>query len=393
MCGAKASVVTSFFLILLAFCQASLGATTAEEHHKAILEALTNSSASYDQGQYQQAHDTALNAWLEHFEPIEAALEARDPKLRAAIEDTLEEFRDLASTPDNAGALAERSKKIATLLAQTTTGSTNNSNSWSPLASASSAFVILLREGFEAILIVGALLAFLRKTEQTAATRHIHFGWLAALGLGALTWLSAGTLFSWSGANREATEGLTALIAAAMLLYVGFWLHRNSHADRWRSYLKAKLSNALEQRSIWPLVAVSFLAVYREVFETILFYEALWLQTANEAKIYFIFGVLAAVLSLVVLAWLVLRLSVRLPLGIFFKANAALVFIIAVVFVGKGISALEEAGMIAESPVNFPSVPLLGIHGDMQSLLAQTALVVVAAAFAIYVHYNQKPRD
>jgi len=390
MRGAKVSVITSFFLTLLTLCQLSFGASDAEKHHKAMLDALSNSSASYAQGYYQQAHDIALNAWLEHFEPIESSIEARDPALRAAIEDTLEEFRDLANSPGNASALAEHSKKLETLLAQTT--DTPSSNSWSPLASASSAFVILLREGFEAILIVGALLAFLRKTEQPTAMRHIHFGWMAALGLGALTWFSAGTLFSWSGANRETAEGLTALIAAAMLLYVGFWLHRNSHAERWRNYLKTKLSNALEQRSIWPLVTVSFLAVYREVFETILFYEALWLQTANEAKVYFVLGVVAAVVSLVVLAWLVLRLSVRLPLGMFFKANAALVFVIAVVFVGKGITALEEAGMIAESPVNFPSVPLLGIHGDLQSLLAQTALVAVAAAFALYTHHNAKTR-
>ena len=92
---------------------------------------------------------------------------------------------------------------------------------------------------------------------------------------GGVTWLAASYLITLSGADREITEGVTALLAAAMLLYVGFWMHRHAHAARWKAFIETRVASALSGRTMWALGSISFLAVYREAFETVLFYQAL----------------------------------------------------------------------------------------------------------------------
>ena len=115
-----------------------------------------------------------------------------------------------------------------------------------------------------------------RKTGRRDALPYVHAGWIAALVLGAITWALATFFVEISGANRELTEGLTALVAAAMLLYVGWWLHGKSYAQAWARFIKEQVGQALAKRTLWAMAAVSFFAVYREMFEIVLFYQALW---------------------------------------------------------------------------------------------------------------------
>jgi high-affinity iron transporter len=211
----------------------------------------------------------------------------------------------------------------------------------------------------------------------------VHGGWLAALALGGLTWVAASWLVTISGATREVTEGATALAAAAMLLYVGFWLHDKSHARRWQAYVGARLQGALGRRATWGLAAVSFLAVYREVFETVLFYQALWRQTAPGGEQALLGGLVSAAVVLAVLSWLIVRGSLRLPLGVFFGATSIALAALAIVLAGKGIAALQEAAVLAPHPIAGPRVPVLGLYPDLLGLLVQAALVLlVVAGFA-----------
>ena len=123
---------------------------------------------------------------------------------------------------------------------------------------------LLLREGLEAILLLAAIIAFVSKTGRRDALPWVHAGWIAAFVLGGLTWVVATWFIGISGANREMTEGITALVAAVMLLYVGYWLHGHSQAKAWSRFLKEKVDSALERKTLWALASVSFLAVYRE---------------------------------------------------------------------------------------------------------------------------------
>ncbi|MGE0808774.1 MAG: FTR1 family protein, partial [Burkholderiaceae bacterium] len=253
--------------------------------------------------------------------------------------------------------------------------------SLSPAAAFVSALLILLREGLEAILVLAAIIAFVRRTGRRDAIRYIHAGWIAAVALGALTWAAARWLLSISGANREVTEGVTALLAAAMLLYVGYWLHSKSHAQAWQSFIRDQVDAALGRKTLWAMAGISFLAVYRELFEVVLFYEALWAQVdAGSGQMAVLAGMAAAAVLLAVIGWAILRYSVRLPIGPFFSATAILLALLAVVFVGNGVAALQEAGVLSVTPARFVSIPLLGVHPTWQGLGGQLAALLLVAA-------------
>jgi high-affinity iron transporter len=253
----------------------------------------------------------------------------------------------------------------------------------SPTTAAVSAFLILLREGLEALLVVAAIIALLVKADRREALPWIHLGWAGALALGFVTWLAASTVITLSGAARELTEGITALLAAGILLYVGFWLHDKSHARAWQAYLDRHLRGALASGTLWALAGVSFLAVYREAFETVLFYQALWQQAGEGAHGSIFVGFGAAAVVLAIAAWLILRFGVRVPIGPFFTACSALMALLAVTFTGHGVKALQEAGVVPASPLGSTSVDALGIYPTSETLIAQAIMVVlICGAYA-----------
>ena len=172
----------------------------------------------------------------------------------------------------------------------------------SPATAFFSSLLILLREGLEAILVLAAIIAFVRKTGRREAMPWIHAGWIGAVALGVVTWFVAERVITISGANRELTEGITALIAAGMLLYVGYWLHSKSYAQAWQHFIRDQVSAALGKGTVWALAGVSFLAVYREAFEIVLFYQALWVQAGESGRHAVLGGVAAAAVLLALLA-------------------------------------------------------------------------------------------
>lgn len=202
-----------------------------------------------------------------------------------------------------------------------------------------------------------------------------------ALAGGAVTWGVATYLVDLSGASREMTEGFSAIFAAVVLLGVGIWMHQKSMAGRWQAYVRDKLSSALNRRSAMMLFLLSFITVYREVFETVLFYAALW--TGGNGG-YMLLGMGAAILILAVVAFVLLRTSARLPIGKFFAASSALVAILAFVMVGKGVAALQKVGVFEISPIPFPQIELLGIFPTMQTVVAQMLIVMIVIASVIY---------
>jgi high-affinity iron transporter len=351
---------------------------------------LRDSLAAYRQGQVQAAQDLAVSAYLDGFELIEASLDTVDRRLRMTVEAEMLGYRTLLTRHADVATVTTAADRIQALLsdAQQKLAVTRLPTS----ATFLSAFVILLREGLEAILILAAIFALLIKGERRDALPYVHAGWIAALALGGLTWLVASYVVTISGSTREMTEGVTALTAAAVLLYVGFWMHGKAYAERWRTFLHAQLQEALSARTMWALALVSFLAVYREVFETVLFYQALWVQVAP-AYIPVLGGFVSAGVALVILGWLIFRGSIRLPFGLFFGATSLLLAALAVVFVGRGIAALQEAGTLPVNPVNLPSIPALGLYPTVQGLVLQVLVaVMIASMFAYTRHKAQDTR-
>ena len=188
------------------------------------------------------------------------------------------------------------------------------------------------------------------------------------------TWWVATSLISVSGASRELTEGFGSLLAAAVLLFVGIWMHGKAQAGQWQRYIREKLHNALASDSRWFLFSLAFIAVYREVFETILFFTAM---AAEGAVANLIAGAIAGFAALAAIAVAMLRFSRRLPIGKFFTYSSALVAVLAIVLAGKGVAALQEAGLIAIHPLaGFPRISVLGIFPTLQGILAQVATLL-----------------
>ena len=250
------------------------------------------------------------------------------------------------------------------------------------------ALTILLREGLEALLVVIAMIAFLRKAERTEALPFVHGGWVGALLAGAATWAVATYAIGISGASRELTEGFGSLLAAVILLSVGIWMHGKSQAEEWRRYIREKMQGALSKGSAWFLFGLAFIVVYREVFETILFYAAL---STPENGTTVIAGAAVGILLLAAIAWAMLRYSRTLPIGEFFKYSAILIAVLTVVLAGKGIGALQEAGVIPITPLaGVPRVTVLGLFPTVESIAAQ-ALALAALLIGFRSAQRQQP--
>lgn len=331
---------------------------------------------AYNSNQHKKAYQYAVEAYLEGFEISEQNINALDKELRLEIENLMTSLRNKIRKGESPAIIEADIALIQSKLkkANELLSSTNLSGG----AAFASAFFILLREGLEAILIVAALAAFLVKTNRKDGLAYIHIGWVSAIFLGVLTWWASVSLVNISGASREITEGVAAIVATIVLLYVGFWMHDKTSAAKWKKFIDDRMHKALTSGTLWTLAGLSFIAVYREAFETILFYQALWAQTNEAGKIMGLSGFVSAVLLVAVLAWLIMRYSVRLPLRQFFAITGGLMFVLAVIFAGKGISALQEAGIIISTPVNFIRIDLLGIYPNLQGLLVQSGLIIIA---------------
>ncbi|HEY4367065.1 MAG TPA: cytochrome c/FTR1 family iron permease [Steroidobacteraceae bacterium] len=334
---------------------------------------LHESVQAYLSGDPKAAGRLALSAYLDGFEPIEPQLTARDPQLLAKVETAMGTYRGLINRMAPPEELQEHAKTIEKLFNASAAALEHKSGDAS--AAFLGSYTILVREGLEALLIVVAIIAFLGKAERRDVLPYVHAGWIGALLAGLGTWAAATTLITISGANRELTEGYSSLFAALVLLSVGLWMHQKSVAGRWQRYVNERLSQTLNGRSAWLLGGLAFVAVYREVFETILFYVALWSE-GNGAAILGGFG--AGAVTLAIIAAVLLRSSARLPIGKFFSVSSIFIAVLAVVLAGKGVSALQEAGVLDVTVVTFPRVDLLGIYPSLQTLLSQLAVAVFA---------------
>ncbi len=339
---------------------------------------LDESAQLYARGDKEAARQAAIAAYLEGFELVEGSLDNVDAPLRVEIEREMMALRGAIGGAQSADAVNAQVARIHTLLERAQ--DKLSGDGLAPATAFFSSLLILLREGLEAILVLAAIIAFVRKTGRREAMPWIHVGWVGALALGVVTWFVAAHVVAISGANRELTEGVTALIAAAMLLYVGWWLHSRSHAQAWQHFIRDQVSAALGKGTLWAMASVSFLAVYREAFEVVLFYQALWAQAGASGRQAVLGGIAVAALLLALLAWTILKYSVRLPIGPFFTVTAWLLALLAVVFAGHGVAALQEAGVLDASPLGSLSIPWLGVHPTLQGLgtqLVALALVMI----------------
>ena len=343
---------------------------------------MNESLQRYRDGDISGAREVAVTAYLEGFELAEAPLANVAPGLVRDVEAAMISYRNLVSEQAPLAEVEAAHQRIAGLLDEAQRAL--DGEGLSPSVAFTSALAILLREGLEAILVVAAMAAFLVKTGRREGLPWLHAGWSLALLAGIGTWVLSSWVISISGAARELTEGVTALAAAAILFYVGFWMHSRARAEQWQAYIRDQLHGALARSTLWTLALVSFLAVYREVFETVLFYQALAAQVSAGAESAIFAGVGVAVLCLALVTVAIQRFGMRLPLSQFFAVTAWFLIALAVIFTGKGVAALQEAGRLPMDPVAFPRIDLLGIYPNVEGLSLQALVLLLAVGVMVW---------
>lgn len=340
---------------------------------------LDKSLAAYRAGDREQAYDLSVAAYLEGFELVESSLDNVNTVVRKDTEKSLMAYRQSLQDGLPIEQVEQRLAFAKTKLKESADLLGSDGLSWS--LSYVSGLLILLREGLEAILVLAAVLAFLRNTGQQSVIRSVNIGWGLALVAGLATWALAAYVIDVSGAQRELLEGCTALFASVMVLWLGVWMHDRRHAAAWQDYIKSSLVSGGGR---FGFAALAFFSVYRELFEVVLFYETLWLQAGPAGHNAVLAGGATALVLLIGLAWVILRGSAKLPLALFFGINAGLLCALSVVFAGHGVKALQEAGIFGTRPVPFFDFDWLGIHADAYSLGAQAVAIL-----AIVVLYSR----
>ncbi len=241
------------------------------------------------------------------------------------------------------------------------------------------ALLIIVREGFEAILLLGALIAYVGRAGRRGELHVIYQATAAAVAASLLTAYAFNRILAVSPARQEVIEGFTMLLASAVLSYVSCWLISKSEGRRWHEYIRGKVDVASRA---WALGAVAFLAVYREGAETVLFYQALSAgMTGAQRDIGA--GFLAGSLLLLLLFVLFRGVVAKLPSGPFFAVTSGFLYYLAFVFAGKGIHELQEGAVVGETPLRFvPRLDFLGIFPSLEGIAVQSIFIVALAAMA-----------
>jgi high-affinity iron transporter len=243
--------------------------------------------------------------------------------------------------------------------------------------------VIIVREGFEAIIIVGAIIAYLLKSGNKKSVKPVYWGSIIALAFSVLmAWIF--NLLTDTGENQELIEGITMLVAVCVLFYVSNWMVSKAEAAAWTRYIENQVQASVEKGSQFSLAFAAFLAVFREGAETILFYQALIAQTqANLNMVWLGLGI--GIVMLVIIYILIRVLSMRLPLKPFFLGTSILLFMMSVTLLGNGVKELQEGNLVGVSPVEgIASIDILGIYPTLETLIPQIVLLAITIAAFVF---------
>ena len=257
------------------------------------------------------------------------------------------------------------------------------------------AFGIIVREGLEAILVIAAIIAYLTKSGNGKSLKNVYIGAIC----GVIASFAAAAVLAWAkqafvgaGLAQEVIEGITALIAVCVLFYVSNWMISKAEAASWSRYIDGKVQSSVEQGSAFALAFTAFLSVFREGAEVVLFYQPM-LSEGNPGMVWAGFGAGCVLLVFVYLA--ITKLSIKLPIKVFFTATSILMAVMCVSFLGSGIKELAE-GNVFDLTLNVPGIPendviqIFGIYPWLETLLPQLILAIILLITFLVAHYRGK---
>ena len=337
----------------------------AEKHFTALRTLVAAGNEKYQKNKYRTSSDTTKQVLLK--------------KAKALDEKAAAEKAETASAQAEQAAEAGSGEKQA-------------SPQWLTFLGA---FGIIVREGLEAILVIAAIIAYLVKSGNSKSLRNIYIGALAGI---AASFAAAAVLYfvkqavAGAGMAQELIEGITALIAVCVLFYVSNWMISKAEAAAWAGYIDSKVQAGVERRSAFTLGFTAFLSVFREGAEVVLFYQPM-LQEGNAGMVWAGFGAGIVVLVFVYLA--ITKLSIKLPIKVFFTATSILMAVMCVSFLGSGIKELAEGGLF-DLTLRVPGIPendvlqVFGIYPYLETLVPQLILSVILLITFMIAHYRGK---
>jgi high-affinity iron transporter len=333
------------------------------------------------QGKIDEAYTQAKTGYLDHFEYVEIPLRVVAPDLTAEAETKFAEIRGLIK--DNAPVDTVRTNIIdLRRLIDDTERRLTDTGFDAAAVVAGQSFLIIFREGLEAVLLLTALLGYLEATKATQYRKPITWGVIIGLAATAVTYLVLRSVLAVLPVGREVLEAAVATAAVAVLLYISFWLIARLEHRRWMEFLRSRLFNAVSIGSTTALVLVGFTAMYREGLETALLYQAL-VEFGEGLGWWIIVGLAAGLVTLAVVSYLIFRLGRRLPIKTFLVCAVLLLMATSVAFLGNAVRSLQTADLVDLTSIDgLPHAPIflsqaLGYWPSVQTLTSQAVLVAV----------------
>ncbi|HEX2240617.1 MAG TPA: FTR1 family protein [Actinomycetota bacterium] len=367
------------------------GDVTAEEavHELDTARDLVDDSVElYEAGKVEEAYIAARNSYLDHFEYVEIPLRVRDESLTLAVEEDYAALRNLIEDEaplDDVEAVAAEVHRGLDDVERTL----SEPGLAAPILALVYAFTIIFREGLEAVLVVAAVLGYLEASRNTQYRGAVLKGVGGAVAATVVLFVATTLFVQLAPLQRELLEAGTALLAVAVLFYVSFWLITRLEHRRWMEFMKAKVWAAATTGSTLALAGVGFTAVFREGFETTLFFQAL-ISFAQGLIPYVVIGSVAGVAVLGAIGWTVFKLGRKIPVRAFLTTAVTLVMVLSVAFIGNAVRGFQEATYLPVTHLeSLPDLPifvaqLTGWYPTRETILAQAALTLVYLLGALW---------
>jgi high-affinity iron transporter len=355
-----------------------------------IRSKLIASLDDYQNGRYDSAFENARSAYLDSYEYIEIPLTPIDPNFTLEMEIKFSELRNLIQDRAPYEEVQAKVVEIRKGLDESERLVTGT-GVVAPAIAFSSSFSIIFREGLESALIIGAIVTYLEASRNERFKKNVYYGIILAIAATAITWFVASFLFTISGMNRELIEAVAALSATGVLFYVSFWILNKIETKKWIEFVKAKVWQATTTGSIMVFVLLSFFTVYREGFETVLFYQAMF-SFAKYMENFVALGLILGLASLLVIYYAIRRLGRKLPLKVLFALTMGVGAYLSIAFIGNGVRELQEAGYIKTTHMlgiiprlDINLAVMTGIHPTLETVIAQIALLSIYIVGMLYV--------
>lgn len=378
-------------ILILVWQRTGLAAIAWKKVAHDIEDVMQHSLNAYRQGDIEKAKGLVNDAYFDLFEKegMERAILSNISGRRAAVLE--DEFSNIKKMMTNQMPVAQVERAIGELVVMLREDAARlDGTEQNPFEIFLSSFLILIREGFEAILIIGAIIAYLIKSGNGHKVGTIYSSSVLAVLASLVTAIALQIVFRVSSASQEVLEGITMLLATVVLFSVSHWMVGKAGTKAWQRYIEDKVQGSLSSGSTLALGAAAFLAVYREGAETVLFYQALLSNTGSATGMIWL-GFALGCVALVAVFLLVRYGSLKIPMKPFFLGTSLLLYYLAFVFAGDGVKELQEAGFVGVTPVpGVPAIDLLGIYPTWQTLFPQIILLAMAIGGVMYQRRNDR---